>query len=382
MIEVNGVALTAKEIKDRLALTNGGEPLIIKEPLKFELHSNMSRSRTLVDKETNHSMTTMVFPDWHMAIETSNFYVPEKGGQGTLEQVYLYTSKLKQQNETYLYQYKDSGKITFEKGIIVLQPGDEDVLLFLRMHDRNQSNIKYSWIDDRGEFLHRVNKSFLFREVFPEKEAKVSFTTSMARLVAAAAAMDSKALPDEAALSMAISYGAPFNKQTPMDEVRVFLLEKAESDPKQFTHNVKSQSYLLKAMVSRAFEEKVITFDSTSKRVLWGKKVSIATTGNRPVIHQITRGLEAEYIDQMVIYLRDKDTTGITEKIRTELESIPVVTQDDDNSLHMAAQLAGVEVEELIELRAAKALKLKEQATTEKTEAKAEKPKDKATAAA
>ncbi len=358
MLEINGKLLSTQEIYDRLKVTQG---------LKTTEHnSTVQISNSIVFKQTDSYVQKVPMLDelggvvfknrysrsFGLQITSSNFYLDEKGNIQS-ENVVLYTNKLvKDDTTTYLYNGLD--RIQFKDGYLEVKAGEEDLLLFLRMHERNQTNHKWLQTDEDKEPKYKPYKNFLITEILPIKEAANEYDTVKKLTAVQVLCLDETRMPLELLIDMAASYGMGNVGKTEPKKIRVWLSQKATQNPDKFLKDYNSQSFKLSATMATAFDLGVITLNE-GRRVKWGKETPYYN-GGKEIILQLPAGTENKKHEVLASKLVERGDSETIDAIKKLIEAKKPKKENTENedALFMAAEALGVTVQELLELKKSK----------------------------
>ena len=227
-------------------------------------------------------------------------------------------------------------KIEFNKGFLTVEPGQEDLLLFLRSHEQNKTNTVWSKVDGFNEQIYKPTKAFLFKEIIPEKEDAASYDLTHNRLKAQTAAFDPKRIPMNKAIVMATAYGLTDAKSKGEKGIRKFLYDNATANPDQFLTDMASNAFELKATVQSALSLRIIKFDAPY--IQWTDRKAKKFAEGR--ICQVSAGMNP--IDFFVQWLREKDKSGVMDELKRmvdeELEDGGTSFESDSPSVDLALE--------------------------------------------
>lgn len=358
-LEINGKLLSTQEVFDRLKVTMGlpkeasNNDVKIKEPIIFWQSAGYKQ---LVPMVSNRDNSVFYKPRYAKTfgfqIKSNNTFIGEDG-LASSESVVLFTNKIVNEDTT-TYLYNGSDRLMFEDGNFTVNAGQEDILLFLRMSERNQTNHKWQLNVDGEPTYKPTNGGFLIYELRPKIVAETDYADASRKIMAQAVCFDKNKLSDEHAIDMATSYNMQGVAKTPIKQIRVWLASKAEQNPDKFIKDLSSQSYRLSAQLKTAFDLGIIVH--SEQRVKWGKDTPFYNKG-KAIIAQLPKGVDANKHEVLAAKLVEK---GDSETISSIQDLIAKGTQHitevkEESALEKAALELGVTVEELLALKGKKA---------------------------
>lgn len=279
----------------------------LKKPTTFKLSDSFFRVVRQREMTSGKSVErTMVSP--HHAIEaTMKWYNPFTGMTQMLSYV---TNFIPNKDGSNLSEIEP---VVFEYGFITVLQEQNDLYFFLNNHPLNQTNPKYK--DENN----RPSKPFMFREILPNAESRVlvDHETLVAKLTLKITDPSTKGYVNEEALRyLAKSYGYGSTVGKGRTDVEKFLLSYIKKNPAKVESDLTSASTEVMAILSDAIAYNVITYDAPYYK--WSDLSKGKRTVNNGIICQVTSGLEP--IDYFVNYMREKDSTGIFNQLKKELE--------------------------------------------------------------
>lgn len=356
MLKINGKLLSTQEVYDRLKVTLGlpksadNSEVQIKEPIVFWQSAGYKQLVPMVSPRDNSVFYKPRYAKtFGFQIHANNTFIDE-GNVPISENVVLYTTETVK-DDTTIYLYNGSDRLQFEDGNYTVYPGQEDVLLFLRMSERNQTNHKWTMNND-GEPLYKPqNGGFLIYELKPKLEAETDYYESARAVQAQALCYDKSKLSDEHALDMATSYGMQNAAKSPIKKIRVWLSNKAKENPDKFLKDLTSQSYRLSAQIKTAFDLGILTF--SEQRVKWGKETPYYNKGKAQPIMQLPKGVDGNKHEVVAAKLVEKADTATISSIQELIQKATagIVEQKEDSVLEKAAIELGITVEQLLALK-------------------------------
>lgn len=303
MLEINGKVLTNAEVIEKL-----GEK--ITRPIEFKLCEQFQSSLRYTSKG-NTSWVKRYMETFGLSnrAEVRDF---TNGGTDVI----IYFTQIvgdPQKPMERRYIVGDTlNKIEFSRGFLHISEGQEDLLLFLRLHEQCQTNESWTKTDVFGNQKNKPVKAFLFKEIIPEKENEQSYDLTHIRLRAQTAAFDPKRIPLDAAIIMATAYGMSEARYKGEKSIRQFLYDKATNNPEQFITDMSSSSFDLTAIVQSALEFKVIKFDAPYYR--WAIDNPKKYGDGR--ICQVPAGKGLEWFVQ---WMRETDKSGVLEELKKKV---------------------------------------------------------------
>lgn len=303
MIEINGKVLTNAEVIEKL-----GER--ITRPIEFKLCEQFKSSLRYTARGTTSWVTRYVETfGLNNRAEVRDF---ENGGNDV---VIYFTQIVGDPNKPLERRYivgDTINKVQFNRGLLSVNEGQEDLLLFLRINEQCQTNDAWAKTDTFGNQKYKPTKAFLYKEIIPEKENEQSYDLTHLRLRAQTAAFDPKRISSEAAIIMATGYQMPEARYKGEKAIRQFLYDKATADPEQFLKNMSSSSFDLTAIVQSALEFNIVKFDAPYYR--WAIDNPKKYGDGR--ICQVPAGKGIEWFVQ---WLRETDKSGVLEELKKKV---------------------------------------------------------------
>ena len=358
MLEINGKLLSTQEVLDRLKVTMGlpkdtpNSEVQIKEPIVFWQSKGYEQLVPMVSPRDNSVFYKPRYAKtFGFQIKSNNTWIDENRVASS-ENVILYDNKTVK-DDTTIYLYAGSDRLMFEDGHFTVNAGQEDVLLFLRMSERNQTNHKWGLNVDGEPIYKPMNGGFLIYELRPKIVAETDYKSAAKKVAAQAVCFDESKLSNEHAIDMATSYGMQGVAKTPIKKIRVWLASKAEQNPDKFIKDLSSQSYRLSAQLKTAFDLGIIVFKD--QRVIWGKDTPLYNKG-KGVIKQMPKGVDAnkhEVLATKLVQDGDSETISTIQDL-IKKGTAHIVETKEESAIEKAALELGVTVEELLALKGKK----------------------------
>jgi len=300
MIRINDVVLTNEQVIELLNEETGSGKM--KAQVEFQLLENFeARLKYLNERNeaTYHKRYQATF-GMDNRFDRRNF---KTGGSETI--VY-YTHTITDQKTGPRYLTGNMNKIMFQNGYLIVQPGQEDLLLFMRLSEQCKTNKYWEETDGRGNQKYTPSKSFLYKELRPELDSEADYDATFASLKAQAAPLNPQTIPLATAITMATAYGMPDVRFKAEKAIRIFLSMKAKANPEQFMADLKSASFELKAKVNSAFNYGIIKYDAPY--IMWANKKS-----GESKICNVPIG--KDHVDHFVHWLREIDQSGVLDEL-------------------------------------------------------------------
>lgn len=357
MIKINGKTLSTQEIYNRLKISQGlktNEPnatVQIQTPITFRQTDSYMQMVPMVDKMGATFYKKRYGRSFGLQISNTNFYNDENGMIQS-EQTVIFT------NESYVddkpvYKYEGLDRITFNDGYLTLNAGQEDLLLYLRLHERCQTNHKWMQVDADGEPRYKPSKPFLFTEILPEKNASNDYDKVKKITAVQVLCLDETRMPLDLLIDMASSYGFGNAAKTPPKQVRVWLSQKAVENPDKFLKDYNSQAFKLSATIATAFSLGILTLGE-GRRVSWGKETPFFAGKAKSIIMQLPAGSEAnkhEVVASKLVEKGDSETVEAIKKLIEAKRPAQKANTEDEDAMFKVAESLGVTVEELLKLK-------------------------------
>ncbi len=305
MIKINDKILTNKEVIELLEKETGSGKM--KGDIEFCLLENYQSNIKIL----NEAQEARWVKKFQTTYGISNQYERRNFEEGGTETVLYYTSVAGDPVKGYRYHTGDLNKIVFNNGYLIVRPGQEDLLLWLRLNERNQTNKYWEQTDTRGNQKYKPEGAFNYKEIIPEKVSEEEYNNYYQGLVAQAKVVNPESLKYDVALKMAQSYNMVDAKFKGEKAVRLFLGMKAKANPEQFMKDLTSSSFELRADINQAFMYGILAWDMPYIR--WAKKMD----GDQRIL---TVPSGKDHVDYMVHWLREIDKSGVLNQIRTEVE--------------------------------------------------------------
>lgn len=302
MLEFNGKILTNQEIVEKL-----GEK--ITKPIVFQLCDQFKSSIKLI-----HRGESKWTERWVSNFGLRNEHQSRNFDTGGTDQYVYYTTATPDQINPQIRRFDVNGngnKVSFTGGMVTISQGQEDLLLFLRAHEQNQTNKYFTITDERGKQKHFPKIQFLFKEIIPEMVNELKYDNTHERLKAQTAAFDPKRIPYEAAVVMATAYGMTEARHTGEKNVRQFLYDNASKNPSLFLSNMTNSSFDIKAQLQSAVEFGIVSFDAPYWK--WSEK----KTGDARICSVPTG---EDKLDYFVQWMREVDKSGVLEQVKQLVE--------------------------------------------------------------
>jgi hypothetical protein len=359
MLEINGKLLSSQEVFDRLKVSLGlpkdapNSDVQIKEPIVFWQSKGYQQLVPMVSPRDNSVFYKPRYAkSFGFQIKSNNTFI-DGDGVASSESVVLYNNKTVKEDTT-IYLYDGSDRLMFQDGSFTVNAGQEDVLLFLRMSERNQTNHKWMLNVDGEPVYKPTNGGFLIYENKPKIVAETDYLSASRKIAAQALCFDESKLSNELAIDMATSYGMSNVARTPIKQIRVWLSSKAEQMPDKFIKDLTSQSYRLSAQLKTAFDLGIIVH--SEQRVKWGKETPYYKK-NGGVIMQLPRGVDANKHEVLAAKLVEKGDSQTIQDIQALIKkgTEHIVETKEQSAIELAAMQLGIPVEKLLALKEEKA---------------------------
>jgi len=308
MISINGKTLTNEEVIALLVKETGSGKMT--GDIEFCLLDNYCSSI----KTLNDQGEARYVKKFQATYGVANQYDRRNFSEGGTETCIYYTTTVNDKvNGTPRYLTGDMNKIVFYHGHLTVRPGQEDLLLWLRLNERCQTNKYWEETDGRGNQKYQPQGAFNYKEIIPEKVSEVAYNEYFEALRAQAAVVNPERIPYDMALKMAMSYNMVDARFAGEKAIRLFLANKAKANPEAFMADLNSSSFELRAQVNSCFMYGILSWDVPYIR--WAnKKVSEGDT------RILTVPSGKDHVDYMVLWLREIDKSGVLNELRTLLE--------------------------------------------------------------
>lgn len=339
MLSINGKQLTNEEVVKLLEKETGNGKM--KGDIEFCLLDNYrSTIKTLNDQGEVRFVSK-----YQATYAIANQYDRRNFTDGGTETIIYYTNVVNDKTHGQpRYMTNDLNKVVFYHGHLTVRPGQEDLLLFLRLNERNQTNPYWEVSDGRGNQKYIPQGAFNYKEIVPEKISEVAYDSYYEGLKAQAAVVNPDRIPYDMALKMAISYNMVDARFKGEKAIRLFLAQKAKENPESFMKDLNSSQFELRAQVNSCFMYGILGYDAPYIR--WAnKKISDADT------RILTVPSGKDHVDYMVFWLREVDKSGVLNELRTQLERMQLkehgievtVTEKEHNTLLKQLGVASLE---------------------------------------
>lgn len=308
MISINGKVLSNTEVISLLEKETGGGKM--KGDIEFCLLDNYCSSI----KTLNDQGEAKYVRKFQATYGVSNQYDRRNFAEGGTETVIYFTTTINDKvNGQPRYLTNDMNKIVFYHGHLTVRPGQEDLLLWLRLNERCQTNKYWEHADARGNQKYTPQGAFNYKEIIPEKVSELAYNDYYEGLKAQAAVVNEDRISKDMALKMAISYGMVDAKFAGEKAIRLFLAQKAKANPEQFMADLNSAAFELRAQVNSCFLYGILAWDVPYIR--WANKK--AADGDTRIC---TVPVGRDHVDFMVGWLRETDKSGVLNELRVLLE--------------------------------------------------------------
>ncbi len=307
MIRINDKTLTNEEIRELLEKETGLVGGKIKGEAHFKLLENYeSRLKRLKeDGEVFYEKKYQATYGLHNTYERRNFT------DGGSESITYYTNTIGDHKVGVQYRTNDVNKVVFQNGYLIVHPGQEDLLLFLRLNEQCKSNKYWSETDTRGNQKYQPNKSFLYKEIVEEVESEHQFQEAYENVKAQVIVMNPEKLPIATAMTMATAYGMQDAKYKSEHGIRMFLLAKAKANPEHFIKDLNDAGFELRAKINSAFTYNILKWDAPYIR--WAKM----TSGDNRVVSVPTG---RDHVDYLTFWLKEIDKSGKLNEVLGKVE--------------------------------------------------------------
>jgi hypothetical protein len=304
MIKINEKVLTTEEVIALLKEETGSGKMT--SDIEFRLLENYES----VIKVLNDQDEARYVKKYQSTYGMANMYTRRNFKNGGSETVIYYTNIVKDVKGD-RYHTDNLNKIDFHHGHLTVRAGQEDLLLFMRINERNKTNPYWAETDGRGNQKYMPQGAFNYKEIIPEVESEEAYNEYYDGLRAQAAVVNPERIPLATAIVMAEAYNMQDARFKGEKAVRLFLAAKAKANPVQFLADMESASFELRAKVNSAFMYGILIWDMPY--VKWGKKKDTET-------RILTVPAGKDHVDYMVLWLREVDKSGVLDELKSALE--------------------------------------------------------------
>lgn len=309
MIKINDKVLSNEEVLKLLQEETGEGRMT--SMVEFQLLENYQSVLRLL----NSNKERVNLKKYQATFGLTNQYVRRNFTSGGSETVCYYTNAVPDGKGGFRYhitnQSGELNKVVFHNGYLQVQPGQEDLLLFMRINEQCKTNLWWEKADNRGVQLYKPERSFLYKELIPEKESELEFDDSMLELKAMSYAMDAQKIPLGRAFTMAEGYNMLDAKYKGEKAVRIFLKNRAKLNPSQFMLDIESASFEVRGKINAAFKYGILKYESPY--ISWTSK----TMGDNRIC---SVPVSKDHIDYFTMWVREIDRSGVLDEINRLME--------------------------------------------------------------